>query len=94
MAQTTRDDVAHMARLARLQPTDDELELFAGQLAKVLGHARASGPWMWPSCRATAHPYPLRNVLRPEVICARLVLARLPDPLATAERLPALVDYR
>jgi len=33
----TRDEVAHLARLARLAVTDDELELFAGQLDVILG---------------------------------------------------------
>ena len=35
----TRDDVAHVARLARLALTDDELDMFTDQLAKVLDHA-------------------------------------------------------
>ena len=39
MAQITRDDVAHVARLARLELTDDELDMFTDQLAKVLDHA-------------------------------------------------------
>ena len=40
MAQITREDVAHVARLARLQLTEAELDTFTGQLAKVLDHAR------------------------------------------------------
>ena len=35
----TRDDVAHVANLARLTLTDDELDAFTGQLADVLDHA-------------------------------------------------------
>ena len=35
----TRDDVSHVARLARLTLTDEELDLFTGQLAAVLDHA-------------------------------------------------------
>src|ERR671933_259035 len=35
----SRDDVAHVARLARLDVTDDELERFTEQLAAVLDHA-------------------------------------------------------
>ena len=34
----TRDDVAHVAKLARLALSDDELEMFTGQLASVLRH--------------------------------------------------------
>ena len=32
----TREDVAHVARLARLDLSDEELDLFTGQLATVL----------------------------------------------------------
>src|SRR4029450_9368216 len=35
-AQLSRDEVAHLAHLARLAVTDAELDLFAGQLAAVL----------------------------------------------------------
>ena len=37
MPAITRDDVAHLARLARLELTDDELDHFAGQLDVILG---------------------------------------------------------
>jgi aspartyl-tRNA(Asn)/glutamyl-tRNA(Gln) amidotransferase subunit C len=66
MAQITRDDVAHVARLARLELTDDELELFTGQLAKVLDHARDVEALDVADVPPTAHPYPLQNVLRPD----------------------------
>ena len=33
----TRDEVAHLARLARFAVTEDELDLFAGQLDVILG---------------------------------------------------------
>ena len=36
MSTISRDDVAHLARLARLAVTDEELDLFAGQLDRVL----------------------------------------------------------
>ena len=35
--QILPDDVAHLAQLARLAVTEDELELFAGQLEVILG---------------------------------------------------------
>lgn len=64
MAQITRDDVAHVARLARLELTDDELSTFTEQLAKVLDHARDVEALDVGDVPPTAHPYPLRNVLR------------------------------
>lgn len=38
MSQISRDEVAHLARLARLALTDSELDSFAGQLDAILGH--------------------------------------------------------
>lgn len=38
MSQISRDDVAHLARLARLTLTDGELDSFAGQLDAILAH--------------------------------------------------------
>jgi aspartyl-tRNA(Asn)/glutamyl-tRNA(Gln) amidotransferase subunit C len=64
MAQITRDDVAHVARLARLQLTEDQLDTFTGQLAKVLDHARDVEALEVAGVPPTSHPYPLQNVLR------------------------------
>ncbi len=66
MAQITRDDVAHVAKLARLQLTDDELGTFTDQLAKVLDHARDVEALDVGDVPPTSHPYPLQNVLRPD----------------------------
>lgn len=60
----TRDDVAHVARLARLVVDDDELELFTGQLAAVLDHAADVEALDVADVPPMIHPYPLRNVLR------------------------------
>jgi aspartyl-tRNA(Asn)/glutamyl-tRNA(Gln) amidotransferase subunit C len=38
VSQISRDEVAHLARLARLALTDTELDSFAGQLDAILGH--------------------------------------------------------
>jgi aspartyl-tRNA(Asn)/glutamyl-tRNA(Gln) amidotransferase subunit C len=64
MAQITREDVAHVARLARLQLTEAELDTFTGQLAKVLDHARDVEALDVADVPPTSHPYPLQNVLR------------------------------
>ena len=59
----TRDDVAHVARLAHLALTDDELDQFTGQLAAVLDHAADVEALDVAGVAPTAHPYPLANVL-------------------------------
>jgi aspartyl-tRNA(Asn)/glutamyl-tRNA(Gln) amidotransferase subunit C len=62
--ELTRDDVAHVAKLARLQLSDDEIDLFTGQLAKVLDHARDVEALDVADVPPTMHPHPLANVLR------------------------------
>lgn len=66
MAKITRDEVAHVARLARLDLTDGEVDTFTDQLAKVLDHAADVEALDVADVPPTAHPYPLANVLRPD----------------------------
>lgn len=68
MPEITRDDVAHVARLARLAVTEEELDLFTGQLAAVLDHARDVESLDVGDVPPTAHPLPLKNVLRPDEV--------------------------
>jgi aspartyl-tRNA(Asn)/glutamyl-tRNA(Gln) amidotransferase subunit C len=68
MPPITRDDVLHVAKLARLELTDDELELFTPQLAAVIEHAADVEALDLGDVPPTAHPYPLRNVFREDEI--------------------------
>ena len=78
----TRDDVAHVARLARLDLTDAELDEFTGQLAAVLEHAADVEALEVDDIPPTAHPLPLVNVMRPDEVAPSLdrdeVLAQAP----------------
>lgn len=63
-AGLSRDDAAYVARLARIELTEEELDLYAGQLAVVLEHAAQVAALDTDGVEPTAHPLPLRNVLR------------------------------
>jgi aspartyl-tRNA(Asn)/glutamyl-tRNA(Gln) amidotransferase subunit C len=67
-ARITRDDVAHVAKLARLSVDDAELDTFTGQLAAILEHAEDVAALDLADVEPTSHPYPLVNVLRPDVL--------------------------
>ncbi len=84
----TRDDAAYVARLARIDLTDEELDLYAGQLAAVLDHAAQVAALDTTGIEPTAHPLPLKNVLRPDEV--RPCLDR-DEVLAQA---PAVEDHR
>ncbi len=71
-APISRDDVAHVARLARLDLTEDELERFTGQLGDVLEHAADIAALDIADVPPTAHPLPLVNVLREDAPVASL----------------------
>jgi aspartyl-tRNA(Asn)/glutamyl-tRNA(Gln) amidotransferase subunit C len=67
MASLSRDEVAHVAKLARLLLTDEELDTFTPQLAAVLEHAADVEALDLDDVPPTAHPFPLKNVWRPDV---------------------------
>jgi aspartyl-tRNA(Asn)/glutamyl-tRNA(Gln) amidotransferase subunit C len=64
MSRITRVDVTHVARLARLALTDDEVERFTVQLEAILEHAAQVSALDTEGVAPTAHPLPLSNVLR------------------------------
>jgi aspartyl-tRNA(Asn)/glutamyl-tRNA(Gln) amidotransferase subunit C len=64
MTKIKPDDVRHVAKLARLDVTDDEVELFTGQLAALLQHAEDVEALDVGDVPPTAHPLPLENVFR------------------------------
>jgi aspartyl-tRNA(Asn)/glutamyl-tRNA(Gln) amidotransferase subunit C len=87
-ARLTRAEVAHVADLARLELTDEELDLFTGQLAEVLDHAADVASLDLAGVAPTAHAMAVTNVLRPDEL--RPVLDR-DEVLAAA---PAVEDHR
>jgi aspartyl-tRNA(Asn)/glutamyl-tRNA(Gln) amidotransferase subunit C len=91
----TRDDVAHVARLARLEVSEDELDLFTGQLGAILAHADDLAALDTDGVPPTAHPLPLVNVLRDDVPRASLdraeVLAAAPSVEDDRFRVPPVL---
>ena len=63
-SRISSDDVAHVARLARLSLTPEELERFTAQLGAVLDHARDVEALDTAGVPPPAHPLPLENVFR------------------------------
>lgn len=57
-------DVLHVAKLARLKLSDEELERFTTQLCDVLDYASEIDSLDTGGVEPTSHPYPLVNVLR------------------------------
>jgi aspartyl-tRNA(Asn)/glutamyl-tRNA(Gln) amidotransferase subunit C len=64
MPAISREEVAHLARLARLAVTDEELDTLAGQLDIILGAVARVGEVAADDIPPTSHAVPLTNVLR------------------------------
>jgi aspartyl-tRNA(Asn)/glutamyl-tRNA(Gln) amidotransferase subunit C len=60
----SRDDVIHVAHLARLDLTEEEVELFTAQLRTVLDHAADVASLDLSHLEPSSHPIALENVLR------------------------------
>jgi aspartyl-tRNA(Asn)/glutamyl-tRNA(Gln) amidotransferase subunit C len=60
----SREEVAHVARLAQLALSEDELDAFTSQLAAVLDHAADLEALNVDDVEPSTHPFPLKNVLR------------------------------
>ena len=78
-----REDVAHVAKLARLTMSESELDMFTEQLGQVLDHASDMSALDLDGVVATAHPFGLINVVRDDEVRPSLdhdaVLAMAPD---------------
>ena len=94
-ANISREDVAHVAHLARLDLTDGEIDLFTEQLGAVLEHAQDVAALQTEGVPATAHPLPIENVLRPDEPRPSLdreeVLAQAPAAEAGRFRVPRIL---
>jgi aspartyl-tRNA(Asn)/glutamyl-tRNA(Gln) amidotransferase subunit C len=59
-----RDQVLHVARLARLKLSDEELERMPGELSTILGHIEKINELDLDDVEPTSHVVELENVLR------------------------------
>ena len=88
-----RDQVLHVARLARLELTEDELERMAGELSTILDHVERMNELDLDGVEPTSHVVALENVLRPDdprpSWPREAVLEPAPDPDEGAFRVPS-----
>jgi aspartyl-tRNA(Asn)/glutamyl-tRNA(Gln) amidotransferase subunit C len=75
MPSLTRADVAHLARLARIDLSDAELDHLAGQLDVILGAVARVSDVVADDIPPTSHAVPLTNVFRPDQVVPGLTQA-------------------
>jgi aspartyl-tRNA(Asn)/glutamyl-tRNA(Gln) amidotransferase subunit C len=72
VSQISRDEVARLAKLARLALTDHEVDNFAGQLDAILGYVSQIQAVDVTDVSPTGNPLKSVNVTRPDVVEACL----------------------
>jgi len=88
-----REQVLHVAKLARLGLSDEEVETMAGELSGILEHVDRIAGLDLDEVEPTSHVVELENVLRPDVphesLPPDIALASAPDPDNGAFRVPS-----
>jgi aspartyl-tRNA(Asn)/glutamyl-tRNA(Gln) amidotransferase subunit C len=88
-----RDQVLHVARLARLRLSEGEVETMTGELSGILEHVDRIGKLDLEGVEPTSHVVALENVLRADVprpsLAPEVVLAAAPEPVDGSFRVPS-----
>jgi aspartyl-tRNA(Asn)/glutamyl-tRNA(Gln) amidotransferase subunit C len=96
MSAISRDEVAHLANLARIELRPDELDRLSGQLEVILGSVAQVREVAGDDVPATSHPLPLINVTRPDVprpgLSAEEALAGAPAAEDQRFRVPRILE--
>ena len=96
MPALDRDDVAHLARLARLSLTAEELDHFGSQLDVILAAVARVAEVAAEDVPPTTHAVPVVNVTRPDVATPSLsrdeALAEAPAAEDDRFRVPRILD--
>lgn len=96
MSNLSRDDVAHVAMLARIQLGDHELDRLAGQLDQIVDWVGQVNEVAADDVPPMSHPLPLVNVTRPDEVRPSLTqeqaLSNAPDPEDGRFGVPRILD--
>jgi aspartyl-tRNA(Asn)/glutamyl-tRNA(Gln) amidotransferase subunit C len=92
----SRDDVEHIAFLARLGLSEDEKQTFQEQLSGILEYMQALAELDTSDIPPTAQVIPLRNVMRADTVTPSLpreaVLANAPEREGDFLKVPPVLD--
>ena len=92
----TRDDVAHLATLARIDLSEAELDHLSGELAVILESVATVSSAPIAGVEPMSHPMPIVNVTRPDVVRPSLApgdaLAGAPESEQQRFSVPRILD--
>ena len=88
-----REQVLHVARLARLELSDDEVAKISGELSNILEHIAKISELDLDGVPPTSHSVDVSNALRPDVptpcLPREVALAQAPDVADGGFRVPS-----
>ena len=92
----TREEVLHIAHLARVALSDEDVATFQEQLSEILDHFQTLGQLNTEDVPPTSHPLPLESVMRQDEVRPSLprdeVLANAPLAEDGALRVKAVLE--
>ena len=68
MSSLSRDEVAKLAALARIEMSEPELENLSSQFGTILGAVARVQELNLEGVKATSHPQPIENIFRDDVV--------------------------
>ncbi|MEO7754217.1 MAG: Asp-tRNA(Asn)/Glu-tRNA(Gln) amidotransferase subunit GatC [Terracoccus sp.] len=96
MSSLTRDDVAHLAGLARIELSETELDRMVGELGVILESVAKVQQAPTDGVAPMSHPMPLTNVTRPDVVrpslTAEQALSGAPETDQQRFSVPRILD--
>ena len=96
MSEITPDLVRHLASLARILVTDEEVEKLAGELGVIVDSVAAVNKAVGPEVVPTSHPIPMSNVFREDEVRPSLsqaeALSGAPDSADGRFKVAAILD--
>ncbi len=96
MARITRSEVEHVARLARLELTDEEKERMTAQLDSILGYIEKLNELDTSQVEPTTTVIPMVSVMREDQVRPSLkqddALANAPDREGVFFRVPRIIE--
>lgn len=96
MAAISRDEVAHLSALARIDLSKEELDAMPGELTVILDALARVREAAGPDVVAMSHPIPLTNVVRPDEVrpglSAREALSGAPEVEQGRFVVPRILD--
>ena len=89
-------DVEHVARLARLELSEEEKQLFAGQMDEILAYVEKLKELDTAGILPTSHAVPMENAFRIDLATPSMgvekALANAPDSVGSFYRVPKIIE--